>query len=586
MKISVVIPTYNRCPLLRRTLPTVLEQDFPAEHYEVIVVVDGSQDETTTWLRSLAPRCALQILEQSNRGKKAALNAGVEAARGHWILFLDDDLVCDSKLLSEHARAHADHDPAVVVGPLLVDPHAPPTLVTEWMRLNLDAYFEPLTPESNLQGPENACVGPNTSLPRSLLSPGPVYHDLLFPRRLEDIELGLRLQKQGVRFLYQPQAVTYHPPHKRLGEILREAKLDGASLFQLCRKYPGYRAYTPLAQLGGEPAWKRWARQVATRWPVVTTLLLQPVVRAAQSMSWIPPVRRRGARLVEGARRMAMLQGALGEAGAWKTLQAEYAIQLPVLLYHNVGSPQPGTHPALTIAPEEFEGQVRWLKQQGYVGIRPSDWLSWRHKGTPLPEKPVLLTFDDAYADLVEHAFPVLERHQFGAAVFVVTAQVGKDNAWDRALGWGPLQIMTREQIQKWAARGIEFGSHSRRHSDLRKLPAPQLQEEIAGSERDLRDILGTPPGSFAYPYGEYDDKAVEATRSSFPLAFTCEEGLNNLGQSLHHLRRTMVLPGESRAALAGRVRRGYNPLARLRARLRLRTRLRQGLAMIRGKRA
>ncbi|MGH9863732.1 MAG: polysaccharide deacetylase family protein, partial [Candidatus Acidiferrales bacterium] len=221
-----------------------------------------------------------------------------------------------------------------------------------------------------------------------------------------------------------------------------------------------------------------------------------------------------------------------------------------------------------------------------YVGIRPSDWLAWHDKGTPLPEKPVMLTFDDAYGDLVEYAFPVLERHQFGAAVFVVTAQVGKDNAWDRAQGWGALPIMTREQIQEWATRGIEFGSHSRMHPDLTTLPAQQLQEEIAESAKELAEILGSPAVSFAYPYGEYDEKALAATRSSFQLAFTCEEGLNNLCGDLYRLRRTMVLPGESRAALAWRVRWGYNPLARLRERLRLRTRLRQGLAMIRGAKA
>ena len=83
-------------------------------------------------------------------------------------------------------------------------------------------------------------------------------------------------------------------------------------------------------------------------------------------------------------------------------------MRLPVLMYHHVGPPRAGACPSLTVTAERFERQVSWLARKGYVGIRPTDWLA-RRAGWPLPSKPVLLTFDDGYADIVEHALPVLE---------------------------------------------------------------------------------------------------------------------------------------------------------------------------------
>ena len=77
IRISVIIPTYNRRHVLERTLPGVLAQDFPPQDYEVIVVVDGATDGTTELLRDLKPKCSLRVLESHHRGAGAARNVGV-----------------------------------------------------------------------------------------------------------------------------------------------------------------------------------------------------------------------------------------------------------------------------------------------------------------------------------------------------------------------------------------------------------------------------------------------------------------------------------------------------------------------------
>ena len=144
-----------------------------------------------------------------------------------------------------------------------------------------------------------------------------------------------------------------------------------------------------------------------------------------------------GLRLLEIGRRIEELRAALRETGSWKSFERQFMMRLGVLSYHHVGPQQPGTLLSLTVSPERFERQVRWLARHGYQGINPADWLRWRREGKGLPDKPVLFTFDDGYADLVDYALPVLRRYGFGAVVYVVTRQLGGTNAWDEVRGSG-----------------------------------------------------------------------------------------------------------------------------------------------------
>src|SRR4051812_16228434 len=120
MKISIVIPTYNRRDLLARTLPTVFDQDFPGGEFEVVVVIDGSTDGTAEMLRHLNPPCGFQIIEQPNRGQAAAKNVGLRAARGELVLFMDDDILCGRGVVAEHVDAHEGAAAVVAFGPVYI----------------------------------------------------------------------------------------------------------------------------------------------------------------------------------------------------------------------------------------------------------------------------------------------------------------------------------------------------------------------------------------------------------------------------------------------------------------------------------
>jgi peptidoglycan/xylan/chitin deacetylase (PgdA/CDA1 family) len=187
----------------------------------------------------------------------------------------------------------------------------------------------------------------------------------------------------------------------------------------------------------------------------------------------------------------------------------------------------------------------------------------------------VLFTFDDAYEDLVEFAFPVLQRHGFTAAVFVVTGHLGGTNVWDAGPGAKPRRLMTRDQIAEWSRRGIEFGAHTRSHADLTTLGPAALSAEVQGCRDDLTAVLLSRPCSFAYPYGRTTAAVELAVRGAFDLAFTVREGLNTASTPRHLMRRVMVQPSDGPFSLAVSLRLGSNPLNRLRARIRVRSRLR-----------
>jgi peptidoglycan/xylan/chitin deacetylase (PgdA/CDA1 family)/glycosyltransferase involved in cell wall biosynthesis len=574
MKLSVVIPTYNRRKALERTLPALLAQDFPPSECEVVVVVDGSTDGTLEFLSRVKSPFRLKVLSQPNRGPGAARNAGLASAEGDLVAFFDDDIICTSGVLSQHCAAHAGADPLWVHGPIYIAPESPRTLIRYKTEVQHEAYYGRLDPAAEIRFPEDLYFlsGSNVSIRRETL----LAHGGFDERApdYEDVELGLRLWKAGLRFRYLASAVVYELFVKPSWQFLQKQvnRKFARSEFYISRRHPEYRPQSGLAGAGDPLGLKQLVKNMLVRAPLSPLPLFKVPLWIAERLYGFVPVRKAGVRLLDAAGGIEMLRSALREAGSWKALRREFGMKLPVLLYHHVGPPQPDTDPDLTVSPERFEAQVRWLARKGYVGIRLTDWLAWRRAGKPLAEKPVLLTFDDAYEDTAQYALPVLERHGFGAAVFVITGRVGGTIAWDQRKG--AFRLMSAEQIRYWANKGIEFGAHSRTHPNLTTLGPAELAEEVAGSKRDLEAILQSPVLSFAYPYGLYNPVTCECVRKLYDVAFTVDRGLNDLRTDPHILHRTDVLPGDFMVDLASRLRWGFSPLQRLRSRIRFRTRL------------
>jgi len=336
LRISVVIATYNRRTILARTLPTLFAQDFPHDDYEVIVVVDGSTDGTLGFLHNLKSSSALHVLQQPNRGQAAARNQGLRAARGELVLFLDDDILCERTLLREHAAAHQGGSPRLVFRPVHVARDSLPTLATDWARACTDGYLARLAWEREPRWPDDAMVDANSSAPRATLLACGGFDESFYGAQ-EDGELGVRLWKAGVRFQYQPAAVTHQLYVKSARELVsNDTKWYGKNEVRLCRKHPDCRIYSPLAQLSEGPLWKRLRREVAM-WSSVS---LEPLLRApfwvAERLRSVPQIRRTGIRLLQARQAIVMYRSVVREVGSHRALRAEFGMHLPVLLYHRV----------------------------------------------------------------------------------------------------------------------------------------------------------------------------------------------------------------------------------------------------------
>jgi glycosyltransferase involved in cell wall biosynthesis len=205
---SVVVPTYNRLGRLRHVITALEQQTYPSDAYEVIVISDGSTDGTDAYLEALCSTMRLRWFLQANRGPAAARNVGIQKAGGEFIVFIDDDVVPEPRLLEEHARSHheAGQD-AVVLGPLLTPEGFEMAPWIRWEQEMLMKGYRALLRGDWPASARQFYTG-NASLRRShILAVGGFDEGL---RRAEDVELAYRLANKGLDFVFNIQAAGMH----------------------------------------------------------------------------------------------------------------------------------------------------------------------------------------------------------------------------------------------------------------------------------------------------------------------------------------------------------------------------------------
>lgn len=187
-----------------------------------------------------------------------------------------------------------------------------------------------------------------------------------------------------------------------------------------------------------------------------------------------------------------------------------------ILTYHSIDA----SGSAISVDPETFRRHVQWLAGSGVRVVTVEELLRF-----PPEAEALALTFDDAFANFAQLAWPLLRDHGMPATLFVPTDHIGASNSWSvsRGLAVPRLPLVDWQTLGHLAEEGVTLGSHSRTHPDLRGLPAAALLEEVEGSARRLEARTGRVPAGFAYPYGYYDATAVEEVRGRYAWACTVE---------------------------------------------------------------
>jgi peptidoglycan/xylan/chitin deacetylase (PgdA/CDA1 family) len=172
-------------------------------------------------------------------------------------------------------------------------------------------------------------------------------------------------------------------------------------------------------------------------------------------------------------------------------------------MYHYISEPPPGSDAYridLSTTPDTFRQQMAYLRDNGFTTIDLYDLTMAITGQTELPEKPVLITFDDGYLDNYESAFPILREYGFEGTFFIVSEFVDR----------GREGYMTWPMIEEMAAAGHRIEPHSRTHPDLVGKTHEELVWEILGSLETITAHIGYQPRYFCYPGGAYDETTIK----------------------------------------------------------------------------
>lgn len=210
--LSVVIPTHNRPETLRRAISAYSTQTALQEISEIIVIDDGSSDSTLTVVRQMADESVrpIRYVRQENKGPAAARNLGIRVAKSPLILFTDDDIIPRRDLVAEHVKYHNSFpgENTAVLGFVTWLPDIAPTPFMDWYGSEILFTFSEINTQTKVD--YKYFYTCNISLNRDFLLAHGMFDEEFKVAAFEDIELGFRLSKAGMRLLYNPQAVAYH----------------------------------------------------------------------------------------------------------------------------------------------------------------------------------------------------------------------------------------------------------------------------------------------------------------------------------------------------------------------------------------
>ena len=272
-RLSVVIPTYQRCDSVQRALQALSGQTLSPDQYEVVVSIDGSQDGTREMVSQFSAPYRLRFTWQPNRGRAAACNAGIGMATGDVLVLLDDDMEPVPRFLSAHLNAHPEGSRLGVVGAAPVPFTRSSTPVVQYIGMKFNCHLENLA-QPRYQFKLRDFYSGNFSIRREILLEVGAFDESFRIYGNEDLELSVRLSKAGVQIVFSPEALAHQHYTKDFTALAQDNIAKGRTAVLLARKYPETYHDLKLSMYA----------QGSRKWRFVRAGLLQ----LSRACTWIP----------------------------------------------------------------------------------------------------------------------------------------------------------------------------------------------------------------------------------------------------------------------------------------------------------
>ena len=219
-------------------------------------------------------------------------------------------------------------------------------------------------------------------------------------------------------------------------------------------------------------------------------------------------------------------------------------VPVPILMYHhirNYNDPNDKVGTNLSVPPENFKAQIDYLKNNGFTTITFREFLDFPTR--KLPDKPIILTFDDGYQDTYDVAFHNLKSNEQIGVFYIISGFLGRP------------EFMTAPEVKEISDAGMEIGSHTIDHPDLTKLSAEKLSTELIESKSKLESIIGRTIVSFCYPAGQ-QNAAVDAAvaNAGYKTATTTNMAISSTSEEKFALSRLRINPEDSLSYFADKI--------------------------------
>ncbi len=280
MDVSVVIPTFQRCESVARTLGALTDQTLPPAHFEVIVAIDGSDDGTREMIAGRRTPFELRSIWKRNRGRAAACNSAIRAARGDLIVILDDDMVPAPGCLAAHLAAHPQGSRRCVMGTVPIRTTAESQPLEKYMALRFNAHLRRLS-EVNHRFQTRDFYSGNASVRRDVLLSAGLFDESFDEYGNEDLELAVRLRSADVEIGFSSAALAEQKYEKTFRQLAADTTSKGRTAVEFAAKHPEIRQDLQMAQFG----LRSWRWRLALRLLLVSTRLAPGTATALASLT-------------------------------------------------------------------------------------------------------------------------------------------------------------------------------------------------------------------------------------------------------------------------------------------------------------